>query len=124
MIQLAESAATATFDETSAQNASLWGWENFADESTKREFSKIVDIGTAILSDDDFNRVSLLLLLAALRYHRQPVRLRYYYCLLYWYCSQMNQVGADMEQIYNTATVCGRPGYDPSLCYPLDPGQY
>ena len=35
---------------------------------------------------------------------------------------QMNQVGADMEQIYNTATVCGRPGYDPSICYPLDPG--
>ena len=37
--------------------------------------------------------------------------------------NQANSLRSEMERIYSTATVCGRPGDDdPTVCYPLDPG--
>ena len=39
--------------------------------------------------------------------------------------NQANSLRSEMERIYSTATVCGRPGDDdPTVCYPLDPGTH
>ena len=34
-----------------------WNWQSFQDNATIREFSKLTDIGQAVLEDEDFNRV-------------------------------------------------------------------
>jgi hypothetical protein len=38
--------------------AMQWNWQNFEDQLTRREFAKITDIGTAVLTEEDLNRVS------------------------------------------------------------------
>lgn len=48
----------AKFDAVAAKNASKWDWQNFADPLTKREFSKIADLGTADLPTKQYIRVS------------------------------------------------------------------
>ena len=35
-----------------------WDWDDFRNEALRREFSKITDIGSAVLEEDDLNRVS------------------------------------------------------------------
>jgi len=35
---------------------------------------------------------------------------------------QLNELSANMQRIYSTATVCDRPGDSSGTCYPLDPG--
>jgi peptidyl-dipeptidase A len=34
---------------------------------------------------------------------------------------RLNELSANMQRIYSTATVCNRPGDSSGLCYPLDP---
>lgn len=36
---------------------------------------------------------------------------------------QLNELSANMQRIYSTATVCDRPGDTSGACYPLDPGE-
>jgi peptidyl-dipeptidase A len=79
----------ASFDNSKAAEAREFNWQDFTDELLKREFSKIVDIGYAILPPPQYTR--------------------------------LNELSANMQRIYSTATVCNRPGDTSGTCYPLDP---
>jgi peptidyl-dipeptidase A len=52
--------AAARFDKAMAFQASLYDWQNFVDPVLKRQFSKIVEIGAAILEEDDYVRMTNL----------------------------------------------------------------
>jgi len=43
-----------------ALQAALYDWQNFMDPVLKRQFSKIVDIGPAILPEPDYIRMTNL----------------------------------------------------------------
>ena len=58
-MQVEASTAKARFDKAMALQASLFDWQSFVDPVLKRQFSKIVEIGAAILPEDDYTRVSL-----------------------------------------------------------------
>ena len=47
------------FDKEVAENTTLFDWENFDDLDVKRQFSKLSTIGTAKLSEDKIERVSI-----------------------------------------------------------------
>ena len=55
--QLEEAAIIAAWDLEMYEEAMQWNWPDFEDLLTLREFAKIVEIGTAVLDDDDLNRV-------------------------------------------------------------------
>ncbi|KAK2143387.1 hypothetical protein LSH36_845g01017 [Paralvinella palmiformis] len=55
-----KAAESAAFDNQKAIEANNWDWPNFQNESLKREFSKIADMGYAALSDEDFNNMTKL----------------------------------------------------------------
>nr|Q6Q4G4.1 RecName: Full=Angiotensin-converting enzyme; AltName: Full=Dipeptidyl carboxypeptidase I; AltName: Full=Kininase II; AltName: Full=TtACE; Flags: Precursor [Theromyzon tessulatum]AAS57725.1 angiotensin-converting enzyme [Theromyzon tessulatum] len=58
-ISIKKSNDLATFTEQKAIEANKkFVWKNFTDPLLKREFSKITDIGTASLSDEDFQKMS------------------------------------------------------------------
>lgn len=59
-ISLDKSSQQATFDKKQGEIANSFNWRNFTDPTLSREFSKIVDIGTAVLSEKDFNRMNYL----------------------------------------------------------------
>jgi len=59
-VSLEESAASAAFDRASALTARTYDWQNFEDPVLSRQFSKIVDIGPAILEDDDYRQMKTL----------------------------------------------------------------
>jgi peptidyl-dipeptidase A len=50
----------AAFDRSKADEAARFDWENFENETLKREFSKIVDIGYSVLPAADFQRMNAL----------------------------------------------------------------
>ena len=66
--QLEEAAILAQWDNQMYDEAMQWNWQNFEDDLTKREFAKITDIGTAVLEEDDLNRVSILYVGDSFRY--------------------------------------------------------
>ena len=56
-LQLEEDARMAEFDSVSYNLANRWNWQDFTTNATRREFQKISNIGSAVLVEDDFNRV-------------------------------------------------------------------
>jgi len=57
-LQLQASEVAAAFDNSKAGEAAVYDWQNFQDALLKREFSKIVDIGYAVLPPPQYRRVS------------------------------------------------------------------
>lgn len=57
LLKLEKSEELAAFDKQSGIEANEFDWQNFEDETLRREFGKIVDIGEAVLEDDDLNEV-------------------------------------------------------------------
>jgi len=59
-IMLEQETAAAAFDKASALTARTYDWENFNNQLLKRQFSKIIDIGPAILPEDKYREMSTL----------------------------------------------------------------
>jgi len=57
---LAAAETAAAFDKSKALEAGEFDWENFQDETLKREFSKIVDIGYSTLPSAEYMRLNEL----------------------------------------------------------------
>ena len=67
-LQLEEAAILAAWNLEMYGEAMPWNWLEFEDFFTRREFSKVTDIGTAVLDEDDPNRVSIMLVVLVTRF--------------------------------------------------------